>query len=234
MPLARARTLEPDKASIREALGRALFHSQRYREAAEEFGALAAASPTDDYAQFCLGRALQQLGRHREACGPLAIAACLRPERSRVPGLSRPRAGGCRPRLRLPLSARSCAVGSGVDRKRAGVSGAAAVLGAGAVGVTLAIVRRRLRRVAPIRLLIEPYRNDRADPDALAATFTALHALLGPRRTLALEVHLDRRAGGRAAAWFALLCPAGSNARSRRRCARSYPNVRLRVRCAPA
>jgi len=82
VPLARARTLEPDKASIREALGRALFHSQRYREALEEFAALAAASPTDDYAQFCLGRALQQLGRHREACGPLAIAACLRPERA--------------------------------------------------------------------------------------------------------------------------------------------------------
>src|SRR5579864_205069 len=82
VPLARARALEPDKASIREALGRALFHSQRYREAAEEFRALAAASPTDDYAHFCLGRALQQLGRHREACGPLAIAACMRPERS--------------------------------------------------------------------------------------------------------------------------------------------------------
>ena len=82
VPLSRARALEPDKASIREALGRALFHSQRYHEAVEEFGALAAASPTDDYAQFCLGRALQQLGRHREACGPLAIAACLRPERA--------------------------------------------------------------------------------------------------------------------------------------------------------
>ena len=81
VPLSRARSLEPDKASIREALGRALFHSQRYHEAVEEFGALAAASPTDDYAQFCLGRALQQLGRHREACGPLAIAACLRPDR---------------------------------------------------------------------------------------------------------------------------------------------------------
>ena len=80
--LARARTLEPDKASIREALGRALFRAQRYREAVEEFQALAAASPTDDYAHFCLGRALQLLGRHREACGPLAIAACLRPERS--------------------------------------------------------------------------------------------------------------------------------------------------------
>jgi tetratricopeptide (TPR) repeat protein len=81
VPLERARTLEPDKASIREALGRALFRSQRYREAAEEFGVLAAAAPTNDYAHFCLGRALQLLGRHREACGPLAIAACLRPDR---------------------------------------------------------------------------------------------------------------------------------------------------------
>jgi Flp pilus assembly protein TadD len=82
VPLRRARELEPDKASIREALGRALFHSQRYREAADEFAALAKAAPTNDYAHFCLGRALQQLGRHKEACGPLAIAACLRPERA--------------------------------------------------------------------------------------------------------------------------------------------------------
>ncbi len=81
VPLARARQLEPDKASIREALGRALFHCQRYREAAAEFEALSRSAPTNDYAHFCLGRALQQLGRHREACRPLAIAACLRPER---------------------------------------------------------------------------------------------------------------------------------------------------------
>ena len=82
VPLSRARDFEPDKASIREALGRALFHSQRYHEAAEEFRAVAVASPTNDYALFCLGRSLQLLGRHREACRPLAIAACLRPERS--------------------------------------------------------------------------------------------------------------------------------------------------------
>jgi len=80
--LSKARDLEPDKASIREALGRALFHSQRYREAADEFDALARAAPTNDYAHFCLGRSLQQLGRHSEACRPLAIAACLRPERA--------------------------------------------------------------------------------------------------------------------------------------------------------
>ena len=86
---------------------------------------------------------------------------------------------------------------------------AAAVLGAGAVGVTLALVRGRMRRVAPIRLLIEPYRNDRTGPEALAATFARLHALLGSRRTLALEVHLDRRPGGAPLVWFALLCPGG-------------------------
>jgi len=81
VPLSRARDLEPDKASIREALGRALFHAQRYEGAAEEFQAIAAATPTNDYAQFCLGRAMQQLGRHREACHPLALACSLRPER---------------------------------------------------------------------------------------------------------------------------------------------------------
>jgi Flp pilus assembly protein TadD len=82
VPLSRARDLEPDKASIREALGRALFQCQRYRDAVAEFGAVATAAPTNDYAHFCLGRALQQLGRHDEACRPLAIAACLRPERA--------------------------------------------------------------------------------------------------------------------------------------------------------
>jgi tetratricopeptide (TPR) repeat protein len=81
VPLSRARDLEPDKASIREALGRALFHAQRYEGAAAEFAAIADETPTNDYAQFCLGRSMQQLGRHREACKPLALACSLRPER---------------------------------------------------------------------------------------------------------------------------------------------------------
>ena len=42
VPLSKARDLEPDKASIREALGRALFHAQRYEGAAAEFQAVAA------------------------------------------------------------------------------------------------------------------------------------------------------------------------------------------------
>jgi TolA-binding protein len=82
VPLSKARDLEPDKASIREALGRALFHAQRYEGAAEEFKAVAANTPTNDYALFCLGRSMQLLGRHREACQPLALACSLRPERA--------------------------------------------------------------------------------------------------------------------------------------------------------
>jgi tetratricopeptide (TPR) repeat protein len=81
VPLTRARDLEPDKASIRETLGRALFHAQRYESAATEFQAVAETAPTNDYALFCLGRSMQLLGRHREACQPLALACSLRPER---------------------------------------------------------------------------------------------------------------------------------------------------------
>jgi tetratricopeptide (TPR) repeat protein len=82
VPLQKARDLEPEKASIRETLGRALFYSRRYAAAAEEFEAVAEKTPTNDYALFCLGRSMQLLGRHREACQPLALASSLRPERA--------------------------------------------------------------------------------------------------------------------------------------------------------
>ena len=81
VPLARARDLAPDKASIREALGRALFRSQRYEQAAAEFEAVVERAPTNDYALFCLGRSLQLLGRHSEARHPLVLACQLRPDR---------------------------------------------------------------------------------------------------------------------------------------------------------
>jgi len=81
VPLSKARDAEPEKESIREALGRALFHAQHYEGAASEFQAVASKTPTNDYAQFCLGRSMQLLGRHREACQPLALACSLRPER---------------------------------------------------------------------------------------------------------------------------------------------------------
>lgn len=81
VPLARARDQSPDQSSIREALGRALFRCGRFTGAALEFEAVIERYPTNDYAQFCLGRSLQMLGRHREARGPLALACCLAPRR---------------------------------------------------------------------------------------------------------------------------------------------------------
>ena len=81
IPLARAATLEPEKTSIREALGRAYFRSRRYEAAAVEFQAVVDRAPVDDYALFCLGRSLMECGRTSEARRPLALAACLRPDR---------------------------------------------------------------------------------------------------------------------------------------------------------
>jgi Flp pilus assembly protein TadD len=81
IPLSRARDLDPDKTSIREALGRALFGARQYEQAAREFEAVIDRAPTDDFALFCLGRSLQMLGRHAEARKPLALAACMKPTR---------------------------------------------------------------------------------------------------------------------------------------------------------
>jgi Flp pilus assembly protein TadD len=82
IPLRRASQLSPQSTSIREALGRALFQTQHYDEAVEEFRAVVERAPTNDYALFCLGRSLQMLGRHAEAQQPLALAACMQPGRS--------------------------------------------------------------------------------------------------------------------------------------------------------
>ena len=81
IPLSKARDLDPEKTSIREALGRAYFRSQQFEKARAEFEAVVERAPTNDYALFCLGRSLMQLGRMKEARKPLALAACLRPER---------------------------------------------------------------------------------------------------------------------------------------------------------
>jgi Flp pilus assembly protein TadD len=81
VPLGKAAKLEPEKASIREALGRAYFRSRHYEEAAVEFEAVVEIAPTNDYALFCLGRALMECGRPADARKPLVLAAHLRPDR---------------------------------------------------------------------------------------------------------------------------------------------------------
>jgi Flp pilus assembly protein TadD len=77
--LEKAKRREPDKASIREALGIAYFRLQRWAEAEAEFRALLEISPADDYAHYALGRALEKLGRDREAQGHYRLASSLRP-----------------------------------------------------------------------------------------------------------------------------------------------------------
>jgi tetratricopeptide (TPR) repeat protein len=81
VPLAKAAGIAPEKASIREALGRAYFRSRHFPEAAAEFEAVVERYPVNDYAHFCLGRALTLTGERQRARRHLAIAACLRPER---------------------------------------------------------------------------------------------------------------------------------------------------------
>ena len=81
VPLRKAARLDPEKTSIREALGRAYFRTRRYAEAAEEFEAVVERYPVNDFAHFCLGRALTKTGRKDRARRHLAIAANLRPER---------------------------------------------------------------------------------------------------------------------------------------------------------
>ena len=81
VPLAKVASREPEKSSVREALGRALFRSRRFAEAATEFEAVVERYPTNDFAHFCLGRALDLSGRSEDARRHLAIAANLRPDR---------------------------------------------------------------------------------------------------------------------------------------------------------
>jgi len=82
IPLEKASRFEPDKTSIREALGRAYFRAGRYAQASEEFRAVVERAPVNDFAHFCLGRALEKIGRRDEARRHLALACNLRPERT--------------------------------------------------------------------------------------------------------------------------------------------------------
>jgi tetratricopeptide (TPR) repeat protein len=81
VPLQEAARQAPEKSSVREALGRALFRTRRYAEAATEFEAVVETHPVNDYAHFCLGRALSKTGDTRRARHHLALASNLRPER---------------------------------------------------------------------------------------------------------------------------------------------------------
>jgi Flp pilus assembly protein TadD len=80
VPLEKAKKLEPGKASIREALGIAYFRLARWAEAEAEFRTIVEElEPTDDYAHYALGRALEQQGRQAEANGHYKLASSMKP-----------------------------------------------------------------------------------------------------------------------------------------------------------
>ena len=78
--LEKAKRREPEKASIREALGIAYLRIQRYEEAEQEFRVMLELSPADHYAHYGLGRALEKQGKQAEANGHYKLASSLRPQ----------------------------------------------------------------------------------------------------------------------------------------------------------
>src|SRR5690349_24119280 len=81
--LEKAKRREPEKASIREALGIAYFRIRRWEEAEAEFRKLVELAPSDDYAHFALARTLDRLGRTAEAGRHYALARALQPPDAR-------------------------------------------------------------------------------------------------------------------------------------------------------
>jgi Flp pilus assembly protein TadD len=77
--LEKAKRREPEKASIREALGIAYFRIHRWSAAESEFRAMLDLAPNDDYAHYALGRCLEKQGKAHEANGHYKLADALRP-----------------------------------------------------------------------------------------------------------------------------------------------------------
>src|SRR5215208_6611285 len=78
--LEKAKKREPEKASIREALGIAYFRISRFAEAEQEFRVILELQPVDHYAHFALGRCLEKQGRPGEAVGHYKMATIFRPQ----------------------------------------------------------------------------------------------------------------------------------------------------------
>jgi Flp pilus assembly protein TadD len=79
MYLSRAKLVEPEKGSIREALGRALFLSGRMARARREFAKAVQIEPVNDYAHFGLALACERTGQRTRAIAHLKLAVAMRP-----------------------------------------------------------------------------------------------------------------------------------------------------------
>ena len=79
MLLGRAKMLEPEKASIRETLGRALYLSGRAARARREFAKAVQIDPVNDYAHFGLALSCARTGQRTRAIAHLKLAIAMRP-----------------------------------------------------------------------------------------------------------------------------------------------------------
>jgi Flp pilus assembly protein TadD len=77
--LSRAKLIEPEKGSIREALGRALFMSGQALRARREFAKAVQIDPANDYAHFALALACERTGARARALGHIKLALAMRP-----------------------------------------------------------------------------------------------------------------------------------------------------------
>jgi Flp pilus assembly protein TadD len=89
MLLGRAKLLEPDKGSIREALGRALYLAGRNARARREFAKAVDIDPVNDYAHFGLALSCAKTGQTSRAIAHLKLAIAMRPAEEYQAALAR-------------------------------------------------------------------------------------------------------------------------------------------------
>jgi Flp pilus assembly protein TadD len=77
--LQRAAAAEPEKGSIREALGRAMFMSGRWARARLEFAKAVDIDPVNHYAHYGLGLSCARTGQRTRAIAHLKLALAMEP-----------------------------------------------------------------------------------------------------------------------------------------------------------
>ena len=78
--LDRAKLLEPEKGSIRETLGRALYLAGQNARARKEFAKAVQIDPVNDYAHFGLALSCAKTGQRTRAVAHLKLAVAMRPD----------------------------------------------------------------------------------------------------------------------------------------------------------
>jgi tetratricopeptide (TPR) repeat protein len=243
--------LEAGETISHYGLGYTLYGLGRYREAYRHLRHYAELAPQGSWSWCWYGRAAEALGLHGEARAAYREAIGLE-EAGAQPTDARDLSRGSG--ARAPGGQGRDALGAGVVKRVAAcpdrpvVVGGQGVRTADAVGLAIgtllaawlllvgARIRARARREY-IRLLVVPYRTDRAAPDAAVLMFEALHACslqrwwrraLRGQGSIALELHALPRPAGAPTVVLAVACPAQLRERVEAALRTAYPNTALR------